>query len=111
MIALWMLLGGLVGAVNGVTRWLAVARLSAGRRGHAVLLTVGGMAIRLGLVTGLLVAAFRQDVVAGLLAFLGLLVVRSAIVIWAHAHDWSWPSTFADREGFDRAGSADRGAS
>lgn len=99
MIALWTVLGGLLGAVNGVTRWWTVSRLRAGRRADALLWTLGGMAIRLGLVAGLLIAAFRDNPLAGFAAAGGLLLTRSLTVIWVHTRGWSRLSGTGESEG------------
>ena len=82
---LWLVAGGLVGLLNSLTRWWTVARFQAEMGNSALLLTLGGLALRLALVTGLLIAGLRQGIVPGLLAFAGLWVSRLATVIWFHA--------------------------
>lgn len=85
MTGLWLLMGGLVGALNGLTRWWTVARLQAEMGSNALALTLGGLVIRLALVTVLLTGGLRQGIGPGLLAFTGLWVTRMVTVIWFHA--------------------------
>jgi hypothetical protein len=83
--SIWLLMGGLVGVLNGLTRWWTVARLQAEMGNSAVVLTLGGLGIRLALVVALLIGGLRQGIVPGLLAFAGLWITRLANVIWLHA--------------------------
>jgi hypothetical protein len=83
--------GGVVGVVNTVTRWWTVARLRTGRESHALLATLGGLALRLALVSALLAVGFRHSVTSGLLCFAGLWLIRSAGLIYIHSHDVYWP--------------------
>lgn len=79
---LWPIAGGGIGIANAVTRWKTVSLVSAGAGTGSLVLVVGGMLVRLGLVAGLLIAGLRHGIVPGMLAFGGLWVTRSAIVIW-----------------------------
>lgn len=80
--ALWLFAGGIVAVVNAVIRQRTVASLSTETIRGSLVLVLGGMLLRLGLVAGLLVAGLRQGVVSGLLAFAGLWLARGAIVVW-----------------------------
>ncbi len=82
---MWLFAGGVVGVVNGVARWKTVSRLSTETMSRSLTLTVGGMLLRLGLVTGLLIAGLMQGIVPGLLAFAGLWITRWTIVLWFSA--------------------------
>jgi hypothetical protein len=84
MIGLWLLAGGVVGGLNSLNRWWTVARLRADMQISPLLLTLGGMALRLALVAALLIAGLRHGIVPGLLAFAGLWLARSATVVWVH---------------------------
>lgn len=81
---LWPIAGGGVGLANALTRWKTVSLMAAGTgtRSMVLGLVVGGVLVRLGLVAGLLMAGLRQGIVPGMLAFGGLWLTRSAIVIW-----------------------------
>lgn len=96
MIALWMVLGALLGAASGLSQRWTVSQLRAGEKRHALSLTLGGMAIRLALAAGLLIASLRHGALAGIAAFGGLLLVRSVIVIWAHVRGWPRRSVMVD---------------
>lgn len=87
MIGLWMwpLAGGLVGIVNGLTRWTTISYLSSAAVTRSLILVLGGMVVRLGFVAGLLIAGLKQGIDAGLLAFAGLWVTRWIIVVWSNA--------------------------
>lgn len=80
--ALWLFAGGIVAVVNAVIRQRTVACLSTETIGGSLVLVLGGMLLRLGLVAGLLVAGLRQGAIPGLLAFAGLWITRGAIVVW-----------------------------
>jgi hypothetical protein len=82
---MWPLVGGLVGFVNGLTRWTTISYLSSDAITRSLALVLGGMVVRLGFVTGLLIAGLKQGIDAGLLAFAGLWVTRWIIVIWSNA--------------------------
>ncbi|MGD2144713.1 MAG: hypothetical protein PVF54_09580 [Anaerolineae bacterium] len=98
MTALWLLAGGLVGVVNGLIRWCTVAPLRPGMRIGALSLVLSGMAVRLGLVVALLILGLKHGFVPGLLAFAGLWLARSAIVLWVAAPGRSeGPRTTASR--------------
>lgn len=87
--ALWLFAGGAVAIVNAVTRQRTVAWLSAETIGGSLVLVLGGMLLRLGLVAGVLVAGLRQGVMPGMLAFVGLWITRGAIVVWFGV---GWPA-------------------
>lgn len=87
MTGLWLLAGGLVGALNSLSLWWTVAQFRADAPAGTLLLTVGGMTLRLALVTALLIGGLQQGIVPGLLAFAGLWLVRSASVVCFHTSD------------------------
>ncbi|MBS3783245.1 MAG: ATP synthase subunit I [Anaerolineae bacterium] len=89
MSGLWVLAGALVGVLNGLSRWWTVARLRAGMAGSPLKPTLGAMVARLALVAGLLIAALRNGILPGLLAFAGLWLTRSAAAIWLHKSSWA----------------------
>ena len=101
MIALWLLLGALTEGLNSFTRWWTVARIRADLQSNALTLTLGGMALRLALVAAVLIAALRQGILPGLLAFTGVWLSRSAAVIWFHTSGFSRFHSGAD--GHERA--------
>jgi hypothetical protein len=82
MMALWPVLGSLVGLANGLTRWWTVSRLGHQMPRRALALVWGGLILRLALVTALLIPGLRRSIVSGLLAFAGLWLARWATVIW-----------------------------
>ncbi len=84
MTGLWLLAGGVVGGLTSLTRWWTVARLRTDMEASPLLLTLGGMALRLTLVAALLIAGLTRGIRPGLLAFAGLWLARSATVIWVH---------------------------
>jgi hypothetical protein len=86
MVALWMLAGGAVGTLNGLTAKWAVARLCPTAPGRAVSWTVTGAILRWGLAAGLLIAALQRGIVPTLLAFAGLWLARWGIVYWWYRH-------------------------
>ena len=76
----WLLAGGATAFLSGLSiRW-TVLRLRPESLSRAMAWVLGGAALRLGLAALLLVAAIRQGIVAGLLAFLGLWIGRWAAV-------------------------------
>jgi len=97
MIGLWLLAGGLVGALNGLTRWWTVARLRSDMEHGALLVTLGGMMLRLGLIAALLIGGLQRGIVPGLLAFGGLWLTRTLAVIWVQASGVLWTSASSDR--------------
>lgn len=79
---LWLVAGAAVALVNAVTRRKAVASLSAESVSGSLVLALGSMLLRLGLIAALLVVALSHGIVSGLLAFGGLWLTRAAIVLW-----------------------------
>jgi hypothetical protein len=90
---LWPFAGGFVGMVNALSRWKTVSCLSTEMVTRSLVLVVGGMLLRLGLVAGLLTAGLKRGIIPGLLAFAGLWITRWTIVVW-----------FSTREGRRRQG-------
>lgn len=82
---LWPFAGGFVGVLNGLTRWRTVSRLSTNAVTRSLVMVLGGMFLRLSLVTGLLMAGLIRGIVPGLLAFVGIWITRWAIVILVSA--------------------------
>jgi hypothetical protein len=78
----WLGIGIAIGAINGLTLSRTALALDPATPARAAVVAVGGVLLRLGLSGGLLVIALKQGIVAGLLAFAGLLVARWAWVIW-----------------------------
>jgi hypothetical protein len=64
----------------------------------ALVLTLGGMALRLALVAALLISGLRRGIVPGLLAFGGLWLTRMVAVICFQACGALWTSTSAEGE-------------
>lgn len=85
MTVLWLLAGGAVGAVNGLTRWWTVGRLRPGAPSHALSLVLGGALLRWALVAALLALALQRGIGPALLAFVGLWLSRWGTVIWFNA--------------------------
>ncbi len=79
---LWSVAGAGVGMVNALTRWRTVSSISTEAATASLILVVGGMVLRLSAVAGLLAAGLRRGIVPGILAFGGLWITRSAVVIW-----------------------------
>ncbi len=79
---LWLVAGAAVAVVNAVTRRKTVASLSAESVSGSLVLALGGMLLRLGLIAALLVVALSQGIVAGLVAFGGLWLTRAALILW-----------------------------
>lgn len=82
MIALWLLAGGLIGMVNGLTRWWTVTHLRQEMRLRPLALVWGGLILRLALVAALLIVGLRGGIIPGLLAFAGLWFARWGTTIW-----------------------------
>jgi hypothetical protein len=94
---MWPFAGGLVGIVNGLTRWTTISYLSTEAVTRSLVLVLGGMVVRLAFVTGLLIAGLKQGIDAGLLAFAGLWITRWIIVIWSSARQDVEGRRFAKR--------------
>jgi hypothetical protein len=78
--ASWLLTGGAIGALNGLSvRWM-VARLRPDTPHRAVAWALGGALLRWGLAVGLLVVALQHGTVPALLAFVGLWLARWGVV-------------------------------
>jgi hypothetical protein len=82
VIALWLLAGGLIGMVNGLTRWWTVTRLRQEMRLRPLALVWGGLILRLAVVAALLIIGLRGGIISGLLAFAGLWLARWGTTIW-----------------------------
>jgi hypothetical protein len=82
VIALWLLAGGLLGIVNGLTQWWTVSRLRPRVRLAPLALVWGGLILRLALVAAVLTLGLRRGVIPGLLAFAGLWLARWGIAIY-----------------------------
>jgi len=83
MVTSWLLAGGIIGGLNGLSLRWTVTCLRPGAPGRAVILTAAGAMLRLGLAAGLLIAALQRGVVPALLAFAGLWLARWGVVYWA----------------------------
>ena len=81
----WLTAGALVGILNARARWWTVAHAGFTQADRALSLALGGMFIRLVLVTALLALALRDGLVPGLLAFGGMWLARWGSVVWIHA--------------------------
>ncbi|HUX77325.1 MAG TPA: hypothetical protein VMY40_11860 [Anaerolineae bacterium] len=86
MVALWMLAGGAIGTLSGLTARWTVARLGPTAPGRAVSWTVAGAMVRWSLAAGLLIAALQRGIAPTLLAFAGLWLARWGIVYWWYRH-------------------------
>ena len=84
MVAGWLVAGALVGWVSILTQVWTVARLRPGAAFRAILGIGGGLLFRWALIAALLIAALRQGIVAGLVAFAGLWVMRWVLVWRIH---------------------------
>ena len=82
---LWLVLGALVGLLNAAFRWWTVSHIGADLPERALLITVGGIVVRLSLVASLLTLALSRGIVPGLLSFGGLWMARWATVLWIDA--------------------------
>jgi hypothetical protein len=85
MILCWLLIGGAVGIVNGLTRWWTVSRLRHDMQLSPLFLVWAGWILRLALVAILLMIGIRQGIIPGLVSFAGLSLGRWATVIWLGA--------------------------
>jgi hypothetical protein len=75
--ALWFILGCVVGALNMAARWWTVSNLYPQQQdGLAMGQALGGVFWRILLAGSLLVAALYQGILSGLLAFAGLETAR-----------------------------------
>lgn len=79
-LASWLFTGGTIGILSGLTLWWTVGRLSPDVPSSAVFLAMGGIMLRWGLATVLLIAALQHGIVSGLLAFAGLWLARWGMV-------------------------------
>jgi hypothetical protein len=78
----WLLLGGAVGALNGLTLRWTVNRLRPEAALAGVPLMMAGFLLRLVLAAALLVLASRRGVAPGLLACTGLWLARWGVIWW-----------------------------
>ncbi len=78
---LWLLLGGVVGWLTILMHVWTVAQLGPHSPSWFALPLVAGAYVRWGMVVGLFIAALHHDVVALLLAFVGLWLVRR-VLLW-----------------------------
>ena len=69
---LWLLAGGVAGALNALSTWWIVAHLHPEAPGRALAGTLGGVLARWCLAAILLIRAIQGGILAGLLAFAGL---------------------------------------
>jgi hypothetical protein len=76
----WLVTGGTIGVLNGLSLRWTVARLRPDAPRRAVALAMAGTLLRRSLVAGLLIAALRRGVTPGLLAFGGLWLARWGVV-------------------------------
>ncbi|MGC9332579.1 MAG: ATP synthase subunit I [Anaerolineae bacterium] len=83
MVGLWFVAGSALGVVHIVTQQWTIRRLEDRSVGGVLLLSGGGMLLRLGLAAGLLLAALQQGIVPALAAFGGLAVIRWLLLIVA----------------------------
>lgn len=97
MIGLWFLAGTILGAVHIVTQQWTIRRLENSSVAGVVLLSGGGMLLRLALAAGLLLAALQQGLVPALAAFGGLVIARWLLLIVAN-RDSLYPAE-AESEG------------
>lgn len=81
----WPTAGALVGILNACTRWWTVAQAGYDRPSRVLPLALGGMIVRLVMVTALLTVALREGLFPGLLTFGGMWLARWGSVIWTHA--------------------------
>lgn len=80
--AVWLLLGGTVGVLNGLSlRWTA-SRLRPEATLAGVPLMMTGFLLRMGLAAALLILASRRGVAPGLLACTGLWLARWGVIWW-----------------------------
>jgi len=82
----WLVTGGTIGVLNGLSLRWTVARLRPDAPRRAVALAMAGTLLRWSLVAGLLIAALRHGIAPGLLAFVGLWLARWGVVCWFNSH-------------------------
>jgi hypothetical protein len=95
VIILWALIGALVGVANAWTLWWTVGRLRPDEPGNALWLVLGGMGVRLAIVTALLIVGLKSGAARGLIAFGGLWLARSTAVMCVQANGVPWPVAWA----------------
>jgi hypothetical protein len=82
MVASWLLAGGAIGVLDGLSlRWTA-ARLRPNASSQVAVLALAGAMLRWGLAAAVLIAALQQGIASGLLAFAGLQLARWGVVCW-----------------------------
>jgi hypothetical protein len=81
-LASWLLAGGAIGLLNGLSLRWTVTRFRPDASSQAAVLAVAGAMLRWGLAAGLLIAALQQGIACGLLAFAGLQFARWGVVCW-----------------------------
>lgn len=84
MVTLWLLAGGIIGVLNGLSLRWTVAGLRTGAPGRAVVLTMAGAILRWGLAASVLFFALQRGIVPALLAFAGLWLARWGMIYWAN---------------------------
>ena len=84
MAASWLLAGGIIGILSGLSLRRTVTGMHPGASGRAVILAMAGAILRWGLATGLLFLAVERGIVPALLAFAGLWLTRWGMVYWAN---------------------------
>lgn len=78
MILVWLVVGGAVAVLSGLSiRW-TVERIEPEAPAQALAWVLGGAALRWGLIVLVLILALRQGILMGLTAFLGLWLGRWA---------------------------------
>jgi len=77
----WLLLGGMVGGLNGLTLCWTVSRLRPGALPYTLAAILGGTLLRWGTVAVALALALRQGIGPGLLVFAGLWLARWGMVM------------------------------
>jgi hypothetical protein len=80
--AVWLLFGGAVGVLNGLSLWWTSNRLRSGAALVGVPLMMAGFLLRMGLAAALLILASRSGVAPGLLACTGLWLARWGVIWW-----------------------------
>jgi hypothetical protein len=78
---IWLLVGVLLGGLNGLMTYWTVSRLRPGAPPQSAMLILGGAPLRWGLVTVALILALRRGVGPALLTFAGLELTRWGLVI------------------------------
>ncbi|HIC94675.1 MAG TPA: hypothetical protein EYH32_01315 [Anaerolineae bacterium] len=82
MVALWLFVGGAVGALNALILWWAVGCIRPEAPGHALVWAWGGALLRWVAAGGVLIVALQEGIAPGLLAFTGLWIARWGMVRW-----------------------------